>query len=37
MVALMIRTGIPVSVWEAEGPDVVGTALDLLAQEKGAR
>ncbi len=34
MVALAIRTGIPVSVWEAEGPDVVETALDLLAGQR---
>ena len=28
MVALAIRTGIPVSQWEAEDPLVVETALD---------
>lgn len=31
MVALAIRSGIPVSVWEAEGPVVVETALDILS------
>lgn len=35
MVALAIRSGIPVSVWEAEGPDVVETALDLLTSSRG--
>lgn len=33
MTALMLRTGIPISVWEAEGPVVIETALDLLTQK----
>jgi hypothetical protein len=33
MVALMIRTGIPLSTWESEGPQVIETALDLLAEQ----
>jgi hypothetical protein len=31
MVGLMIRTGIAVSTWEQEGPEVIETAIDLLA------
>jgi hypothetical protein len=34
MVSLMIRTGIPISVWEAEGDEVILTAIDLLTQHK---
>lgn len=30
MVSLMLRTGIPVSTWEAEGPEIIATALELL-------
>lgn len=30
---LMVRTHIPVSVWEAEGDDVVMTAFHLLQAE----
>ena len=30
MVALAIRSGIPVSVWEEEEPEVLETALDLI-------
>jgi hypothetical protein len=36
MVSLMLRTGIPVSTWETEGPDVIFTAVDLLTgNQKG--
>jgi hypothetical protein len=35
MVALMVRTGIPISVWEAEGPEVIETAVQLLTEQKG--
>jgi hypothetical protein len=35
MVALAIRSGIPVSVWEQEEPVVVETALDILTSQKG--
>jgi len=35
MVSLMLRTGIPISVWEEEGPQVVETALDLLNSQGG--
>lgn len=34
MVSLMIRTGIPVSVWEREGPEVTETALDILTERR---
>lgn len=34
MVSLMVRTGIAVSVWEAEGPEVIETALDLLTRKE---
>jgi hypothetical protein len=34
MVRLMLRTGIPVSVWEAEGPEVIETAIDLLTRKE---
>lgn len=34
MVQLMLRTGIPISVWEAEGPEAIETAIDLLNSEK---
>lgn len=34
MVALSIRSGIPVSVWEQEDPAVVETALDLLTRKE---
>lgn len=34
MVALAIRSGIPVSVWEREGPVVVETALDILTRKE---
>lgn len=30
---LMLRTKIPVTVWEEQGPTVVATALHLLTQE----
>jgi hypothetical protein len=33
MVSLMLRTGIPVSTWEAEGPLVIETALALLTKD----
>jgi hypothetical protein len=33
MVSLMLRTGIPISTWEAEGPEVIETALDLLTRK----
>jgi hypothetical protein len=33
MVSLMVRTGIPVSVWEAEGPEVIETAIALLTRK----
>lgn len=29
----MVRTGIPVTVWEQEGDAVIATAFDLLAAE----
>lgn len=35
MVSLMVRTGIPVSVWEQEGPEVIETAIQLLTKPKG--
>lgn len=35
MVSLMIRTGIPVSTWEAEGMQVIETAIDLLTNKDG--
>lgn len=34
MVSLMLRTGIPVSVWESEGPEVIETAIDLLTRKE---
>ena len=35
MVSLMLRTGIPVSVWEHEGAEVIETAIQMLtAKEK---
>lgn len=34
MVALMLRSGIPVSVWEAEGPEVIETAIELLTRKE---
>jgi hypothetical protein len=34
MVSLMLRTGIPVSVWESEGPAAIETALELLTREE---
>lgn len=34
MVALAIRSGIPVSVWEQEDPVVVETALDILTERR---
>lgn len=34
MVALAIRSGIPVSVWEREDPVVVETALDILTNRR---
>lgn len=34
MVALAMRTGIPVSVWLAEEDRVLDTALDLLAEDE---
>jgi len=34
MVALAIRSGIPVSVWEREDPAVVETALDILTRKE---
>lgn len=30
----MLRTGIPVSVWEAEGDVVIETAVALLTKDK---
>jgi hypothetical protein len=33
MVALMLRTGIPVSTWEAEGPEVIETAISMLSRK----
>lgn len=35
MVSLMLRTGIPVSVWEAEAPAVTSTALAMLTDTGG--
>lgn len=34
MVALMLRTGIPVSAWEAEGPEVIETAIAILNRKE---
>lgn len=34
MVSLMLRTGIPVSAWEAEGPEVIETAIELLTRKE---
>lgn len=34
MVSLMLRTGIAVSVWEAEGVEVIETAIDLLTSKE---
>lgn len=34
MVALAIRSGIPVSVWEREDPVVIETALDILTRKE---
>lgn len=34
MVSLMLRTGIPVSTWETEGPEVIETAIDILTGRK---
>lgn len=34
MVQLMLRTGIPISVWENEGPEVIETAIDILTTTK---
>ena len=34
MVSLMLRTGIPISVWEDEGPEVIETAIALLTKEE---
>ena len=33
MVSLALRTGIPVSMWEAEGSEVIETALRLLTRK----
>lgn len=30
----MVRTGVPVSTWEAEGEDVILTAIDLLNRKE---
>lgn len=35
MVSLMLLTGIPVSVWESEAPEVTATALALLTENGG--
>lgn len=34
MVSLMLRTGIPIAVWEAEGPEVIETAIELLTRKE---
>ena len=33
MTSLMLRTGIPISVWEQEGPEAIETALRLLTRK----
>jgi hypothetical protein len=32
MVSLMLRTGIPISTWEAEGLEVIETAISILTR-----
>lgn len=34
MVSLMLRTGIPMSTWEAEGPEAIETAIELLTRKE---
>ena len=34
MTSLMLRTGIPISTWENEGPEVIETALRLLTSDR---